>query len=80
MTDELDPNSSVAYIALILLCSRQSILIPELLYHNYSLSGYSGQLQGGASNQHGRSRRRPSREDSSIMKPRSREDATALGK
>src|SRR5215218_732861 len=30
--DELDPNSSVAYIALSLLCSRQSSLIPELLY------------------------------------------------
>ena len=32
MDDELDPNSSVAYIALSLLCSRQSSLIPELLY------------------------------------------------
>src|SRR5215213_10298358 len=31
-SDELDPNSSVAYIALSLLCSRQSSLIPELLY------------------------------------------------
>ena len=30
--DKLDPNSSVAYIALSLLCSRQSSLIPELLY------------------------------------------------
>src|SRR3954453_1597899 len=30
--DELDPNSSVVYIALSLLCSRQSSLIPELLY------------------------------------------------
>src|SRR5215217_6745202 len=30
--DELDPNSSVAYIALSLLCSRQKSLIPELLY------------------------------------------------
>src|SRR5215217_3753026 len=30
--DELDPNSSIAYIALSLLCSRQSSLIPELLY------------------------------------------------
>src|SRR4051794_17009923 len=30
--DELDPNSSVAYIALSLLCSRQNSLIPELLY------------------------------------------------
>src|SRR5919107_488403 len=30
--DELDPNSSVAYIALSILCSRQSSLIPELLY------------------------------------------------
>src|SRR3954468_2596342 len=32
MNDELDPNSSIAYIALSLLCSRQSSLIPELLY------------------------------------------------
>jgi hypothetical protein len=33
MTDEkLDPNSSVAYIALSLLCSRQTSLVPELLY------------------------------------------------
>src|SRR3954462_14279973 len=32
MDDELDPNSSVAYIALSLLCSRQSSLVPELLY------------------------------------------------
>src|ERR687894_2714094 len=30
--DELDPNCSVAYIALSLLCSRQSSLVPELLY------------------------------------------------
>ena len=30
--DEFDPNSSVAYIALSVLCSRQSSLIPELLY------------------------------------------------
>ncbi len=30
--DELDPNSSVVYISLSLLCSRQSSLIPELLY------------------------------------------------
>src|SRR5215208_3920209 len=30
--DKLDPNSSVAYIALSLLCSRQSSLVPELLY------------------------------------------------
>src|SRR5215212_6974228 len=30
--DELDPNSSVAYIALSILCSRQNSLIPELLY------------------------------------------------
>src|SRR3954462_7327699 len=30
--DELNPNSSIAYIALSLLCSRQSSLIPELLY------------------------------------------------
>src|SRR5215212_11856346 len=30
--DELDPNSSIAYIALSILCSRQSSLIPELLY------------------------------------------------
>src|ERR687894_3233351 len=30
--DELDSNSSVAYIALSLLCSRQSSLIPKLLY------------------------------------------------
>src|SRR5918997_3489949 len=30
--DELDPNSSVAYIALSILCSRQRSLIPELLY------------------------------------------------
>src|SRR5215212_787066 len=30
--DELDPNSSIVYIALSLLCSRQSSLIPELLY------------------------------------------------
>ena len=32
MDDELDPNFSVVYIALSLLCSRQSSLIPELLY------------------------------------------------
>ena len=32
MNDELDPNSSIAYIALSLLCSRQKSLIPELLY------------------------------------------------
>src|SRR4051794_40612735 len=32
MNEELDPNSSVAYIALSLLCSRQSSLVPELLY------------------------------------------------
>src|SRR3954447_190129 len=32
MNDELDPNSSVAYIALSILCSRQNSLIPELLY------------------------------------------------
>src|SRR3954453_19717748 len=32
MDDELDPNSSLVYIALSLLCSRQSSLIPELLY------------------------------------------------
>jgi len=32
MKDDLDPNSSVVYIALSLLCSRQSGLIPELLY------------------------------------------------
>src|SRR5215213_6658107 len=32
MDDELDPNSSVAYIALGILCSCQSSLIPELLY------------------------------------------------
>src|SRR5215213_1616673 len=31
-SDELDPNSSVVYIALSLLCSRQSSLVPELLY------------------------------------------------
>src|SRR3954447_20767928 len=30
--DELDPNSSVVYIALSILCSRQKSLIPELLY------------------------------------------------
>src|SRR3954447_5402160 len=30
--DELDPNSSIVYIALSLLCSRQSSFIPELLY------------------------------------------------
>src|SRR5215213_7394164 len=30
--DELDPNSSIAYIALSILCSRQSSLIPELFY------------------------------------------------
>src|SRR3954451_746593 len=30
--DELDPNSSVVYIALSVLCSRQNSLIPELLY------------------------------------------------
>src|SRR5215211_1983477 len=30
--DELDSNSSVAYIALSLLCSSQNSLIPELLY------------------------------------------------
>ena len=30
--DQLDPNSSVAYIALSILCSRQRSLIPELLY------------------------------------------------
>src|SRR3954451_14952709 len=32
MDDELDPNSSVVYIALSILCSRQKSLIPELLY------------------------------------------------
>src|SRR5215210_8998365 len=32
MDDELDLDSSVVYIALSLLCSRQSSLIPELLY------------------------------------------------
>src|SRR3954465_8181920 len=32
MNDELDPNSSIAYIALSVLCSRQSSLVPELLY------------------------------------------------
>src|SRR5215212_5172727 len=32
MNDKLDPNSSVVYIALSLLCSRQNSLIPELLY------------------------------------------------
>src|SRR3954468_8390174 len=32
MNEELDPNSSVVYIALSILCSRQSSLIPELLY------------------------------------------------
>src|SRR4051795_7260851 len=32
MNDELDPNSSVAYIVLSILCSRQNSLIPELLY------------------------------------------------
>ena len=32
MDDDLDPNSSVVYIALSILCSRQSSLIPELLY------------------------------------------------
>src|SRR4051795_2666897 len=32
MNDELDPNSSIAYMALSLLCSHQSSLIPELLY------------------------------------------------
>src|SRR5690242_11560397 len=31
-SDELDPTSSVVYIALSVLCSRQSSLIPELLY------------------------------------------------
>src|SRR3954452_6808925 len=31
-SDEIDPNFSVVYIALSLLCSRQSSLIPELLY------------------------------------------------
>src|SRR4051794_22817925 len=30
--DELDPNSSVVYIALSVLCSRQKSLVPELLY------------------------------------------------
>src|SRR3954452_10306467 len=30
--DELDPNSSIAYIALSLSCSRQNSLVPELLY------------------------------------------------
>src|SRR5215212_3990070 len=30
--DELDHNSSVAYIALSLLCSRQNSLVPKLLY------------------------------------------------
>ena len=30
--DELDPNSSVVYIALSVLCSRQNSLIPELLF------------------------------------------------
>ena len=28
----LDPNSSVVYLAMSLLCSRQSSLVPELLY------------------------------------------------
>src|SRR4051812_8786341 len=32
MDDELDPNSSVVYIALSLLCSRQNSLVRELLY------------------------------------------------
>ena len=32
MNEELDPNSSLAYVALSLLCSRQGNLIPELLY------------------------------------------------
>src|SRR3569833_2273411 len=32
MDEELDPNSSVVYIALSVLCSRQNSLIPELLY------------------------------------------------
>jgi hypothetical protein len=32
MNDELDPNSSVVYIALSVLCSRQKSLIPEPLY------------------------------------------------
>ena len=32
VNDELDPNYSVVYIALSLLCSRQSSLVPELLY------------------------------------------------
>src|SRR5215213_1730068 len=31
-SDELYPNSSVVYIALSILCSRQKSLIPELLY------------------------------------------------
>src|SRR4051794_36141709 len=31
-SDELDPNSSVVYIALSILCSRQSSVVPELLY------------------------------------------------
>src|SRR5215213_2253648 len=30
--DELDPNSSVVYIALSILCSRRRSLIPELFY------------------------------------------------
>ena len=30
--DRIDPNSSVVYIALSILCSRQSSLIPEILY------------------------------------------------
>src|SRR5919112_1854122 len=32
MDEELEPNSSVVYIALSILCSRQKSLIPELLY------------------------------------------------
>src|SRR3954464_11454741 len=32
MNDELDPECSVVYIALSILCSRQKSLIPELLY------------------------------------------------
>jgi hypothetical protein len=30
--DELDPNSSIIYIAMSILCSNQNSLIPELLY------------------------------------------------
>ena len=32
MNELLDPNSSIAYITLSILCSRQGNLIPELLY------------------------------------------------